>query len=81
MRAAGFAVAPNGAHSLRGRDPGSTGGFLAKEESRYLPPVGQKWFTQLAAASILLERLDERKLRYPEPEAEIEAEGIKAKEI
>ncbi len=47
----------------------------------YVLPADHKWFTQLAAASILLERLEELKLRYPEPGPDIEAEVGKAKEI
>ncbi|QSR84600.1 PPK2 family polyphosphate kinase [Methylacidimicrobium sp. B4] len=47
----------------------------------YVLPADHKWVTQLAAASILLERLEELKLRYPEPRSEIEAEASQAKEI
>ncbi|MDD4932011.1 MAG: polyphosphate kinase 2 family protein [Methylacidiphilaceae bacterium] len=57
------------------------GATSAPEAPWYVLPADYKWFTQLAAASILIERLEELKLRYPEPGAEIEADVSKAKEI
>ena len=47
----------------------------------YVLPADHKWFTQRAAASILLERLEELRLRYPEARANTEAEVSQAKEI
>ncbi len=47
----------------------------------YVLPADHKWVTQLAAASILLERLEELRLQYPEPRSDIEAEANQAKEI
>ncbi|MGD9895874.1 MAG: PPK2 family polyphosphate kinase [Candidatus Methylacidiphilaceae bacterium] len=47
----------------------------------YVLPADHKWFTHLAAASILIERLDELRLRYPEPGADVGAELSRAKKI
>ncbi|WP_202213494.1 PPK2 family polyphosphate kinase [Methylacidimicrobium sp. AP8] len=52
-----------------------------REAPWYVLPADHKWFTQLAAAGILLERLVELPLRYPEPRPESEAELRRAKEI